>query len=383
MKKSQINEILVDQVNRKNTILAFVFSIVILIILSVSFILLNINGNKNYTVSYSENSDIDYKVFLKENPYFKNNYLKDGNQYLDVLIDYIDANFNYNISLAEKDVDFDYTYRIDANVLVKTVKGQNPIYTFSDTLLDEVSNSSFNRSTVNINHNLTIDYNYYNDLIKEFVNTYGLENIESTLTVSMYVDVMGSCDEFSEDTNNESIISLVIPLTTKTVDIDIENDTINNRDNVMLCKKSSSYTLVFAILFVISCGLMLVVIVKMVKYIIDTRSPEDVYNNELAKILNNYGTYIQEVTDGVDLTEYEVWKIKTFTDMMEISDRLNQPILMVENNRKNGVYFVIPNDDKRLYLYGFKVSEIKQQMKKNYMEKVKQEEIKDSKKESK
>lgn len=365
MKKSQINAILVDQAKRRNAIFAYIGIIIILSILAFSFLTLYIERTGNYTVKYNENSNIDYQVFLKENPYFEQNYLGVNNQYLETLIDYINANFKYNISLDEKNVDFKYSYRIDANVEVKTKNGRNPIYKFTDTLLKSVEQESNSNRNVSIDQNVRIDYQKYNNLIKGFVDTYGLENIDSKLVINMYVNVIGSCEEFSEDSNNESVMSLTIPLTTKTVDIDISDALVNSEDNVMVCKKDYTNAFIFILVAIIALVALAYTVEKLIKYIIETRTPEDVYHKELAKILNNYGTYIQEVVDGVDLTGYEVWKIKSFNDMMEISDKVSQPILMVQNAKKNGVYFIIPNLDKRLYLYGFKVSEIKKQMKEN------------------
>ena len=48
--------------------------------------------------------------------------------------------------------------------------------------------------------------------------------------------------------------------------------------------------------------------------------------------------------------------------MLEIRDTLQQPILMVENKKKDGVYFIIPSNTKILYTYGLKLSDIKKQM---------------------
>ncbi len=70
MKKSQVNAILVDQTKRRNTIFSFVCIIALLSLLSIGFFFVYINKSKNYSVSYKETSNIDYKVFLKDNEFF-------------------------------------------------------------------------------------------------------------------------------------------------------------------------------------------------------------------------------------------------------------------------------------------------------------------------
>ena len=48
--------------------------------------------------------------------------------------------------------------------------------------------------------------------------------------------------------------------------------------------------------------------------------------------------------------------------MLEIRDTINQPILMIENARKTGVYFIIPSENKILYTYGLKVVDIQKEL---------------------
>jgi hypothetical protein len=63
-----------------------------------------------------------------------------------------------------------------------------------------------------------------------------------------------------------------------------------------------------------------------------------------------------------DLSDYQVLKIETFTDILEISDKLRQPILMKENTEKTGAYFVIPSSSKLIYIYRLKVSDIEKEI---------------------
>ena len=82
------------------------------------------------------------------------------------------------------------------------------------------------------------------------------------------------------------------------------------------------------------------------------------------KILNNYGTYIQVLGNGFCFKDYQVLKLDSFTDMLEIRDTIRQPILMRENYQKDSAYFVIPGDTKILYVYRLNVEAIKKEIKK-------------------
>jgi len=361
MKKNQVNEILINQTKRRDVVFSFVCSIVIVTFIAISFFLIYFNQSKTKYVNYKEQSNIDYNVFLKENEFFENDFLVKDKEYIAGLIDYITANFEYELSLDEKNVEYKYYYRIEADVDVVRKNGGRSLYSTTRTLLDEVEK---NTSDVNvkIKENIIINYNEYNDLIKRFTTTYSLDDIESTLTINMYINVIGICEEFEENTSKESVMSLSIPLTTKTVGIDLSNNLINSDNNVMKCEKSSNFSIVFAVLGILFVITDIVLIVFTIKYEIKTRTAENIYERELKKILNNYSSYIQKMNNDFDFKSYELLKIDTFTDMLEIRDTIRQPILMKENSRKTGAYFVIPSSSKILYVYRIKISDIKKEI---------------------
>ena len=363
MKKNQVNAILINQTKRRNNVFAFLCVIIVISIIALSFFLIYIDRNNQHYVRFDESSNIDYKVFLKNNSFFEGNYLNNDKEYIANLIDYINTNFEYVLSLEEENVEYKYSYRIDAEVNVKRENGKNPLYLKKETLLKEVAKNT-NDSEIKISENLNIDYNYYNDLISDFVDIYSLNSVESILTIKMYINVVGSCEEFDTNANKESVISMDIPLTTKTVAIDISNNLVNAENNVLQCKKMHENNYIFIILGVLFSVIDMIIIVITIRYEFKTRTAENIYERELKKILNNYSSYIQTLGNDFEFNESQLLKIDTFTDMLEISDRLRQPILMKQNNDKSGAYFVIPSNTKIIYVYRLKVSDIAREIKK-------------------
>ena len=363
MKKNQVNEILINQTKRRNTVLALILIIISVSILSLTSFLIFTERNKVHYIKYNEYSDIEYKAFLKNNSFFNNQYLEDDKEYIASLIDYINAEFKYQLTLEEQNIEYKYSYRIEAEVNVKRKESGKSLYKTTETLLAPIEKTSVSKN-ININEKVKIDYNYYNDTIKDFVRVYSLSDIESTLKINMYINVIGSCEEFLENANKESVTSLIIPLTTKTVAIDISNNLINTQNNVMQCKKTYENNIIFAILGILFVILSFALIIITVKYELKTRTAENIYEKELKKILNNYSSYIQKLNNDFDFKEYQLLKIDTFTDMLEIRDTIRQPILMRENPEKNGAYFVIIGNTKVLYVYRLKVSDIKNEIRK-------------------
>lgn len=360
MKKNRVNELVDNQLKRKRTILSYFCIVVILTVLILSLVLAFINQNKPYYINYNEKGTVEYKVFLKENEFFQKDYLKENNQYIASLINNITADFNYVLEITEN-VEYKYSYKINAEVDVKEKGTSNSLYTFEEELIKEKTDTVYNGETIVLTESLNIDYNRYNDLIKKFISVYDLDDIESTLNVVMYVTAQGNCEEKTENADNESTISLSIPLTTKTMAIDISSDLIDV-SSFLACEEKSDLSILILFALLVTAGADLFVIYCLAKYVVSTRTAENIYEAELKKILNNYSSYIQKINNDFDLSGYQVLKVDTFTDMLEIRDTIQEPILMLENKTKNSTYFLIPSKTKILYSYGLKIDEIKKQL---------------------
>lgn len=360
MKRKQVEMLFVDETKRKRKIMINIAIISFLIGIAFVFLAIFINVNKPEYVKYTEKSSLNYKVFLNKNQFFKKDYLENDNQYISSLIKNVKANFDYKLNIQDSAIDYKYEYRIVADATVKDKKTNKNLYRYKETLKEEDYKTSTG-TTLNINESLDIDYNKYNNLIKKFVNIYGLNDSVATLNVNMYVGVLGDCEE-SENLNDESVIKLSIPLNTSTVSIDTIYD-LNDNADVKLLKCSSSEGGIFYLLLSISFVIASVfIIIRLIKYVVSTRTAESIYNIELKKILNSYRSYIQKINNEFDLKGYQLLRVDEFTDMLEIRDTINEPILMVENEKKDSVFFIIPSKTKLLYVYSLKVKDIKKKM---------------------
>lgn len=357
MKRSKVDKIFVEETHRKRKILALILLITIVSFLSVSLIFIYLQKNRKEFIKYTENSDIDYKVYLKENDFFTEKYLDRNREYVASLIDYINAEFKYKITMDAQNVDFVYTTKIESEVNVYNTNGKKPLYKVTEILMDEKTNYSVNGAPVNVNEVVQIDYNHYNDIISSFERTYGLNDVVSNLIIKMYINVKGNCNDV-EDNDNQSVISLNIPLTEKTVSIEMESDLVKSNEVLLVCKKADNLMLyliggtallLLDIYISISTGI----------YVVKSRSAKDMYKKELKRILSNYHSFIQKVNSDFKFTGYQVLKVDTFTDMLEIRDTLNQPILMIESKEKNGAHFIIPSNTKILYTYSLKEKSFK------------------------
>ena len=149
---------------RKKDIRKFVIVISCLLIAGILLLCFYfISGNKR-VMTYKESSDIDYKVMLKDNEFYEDNYLDKDKGYIASIIDSIlITNYNYKVDFSE-DVDYDYSYKVVAEIDVKDQKNDNNIYHFSE-VLSEKKNSK-DRGDIDITiSDLSVNFPKYNNII--------------------------------------------------------------------------------------------------------------------------------------------------------------------------------------------------------------------------
>jgi len=351
-----------DMLKRKSIIIRYIVIIALIFIVTAMFIIQLTKESKiQKDIVYTENSNLDYKVYLKENDFFDKRYLEEENQYIASLIDFIEANFRYELQASERDIDYKYTYKIVAEVNVEDKTNHKSLYKFDDDLIEQKEYEHNTNSKLIINEPIKVDYNKYNDIIKRFVDLYDLDNSNASVTVNMYVNVLDDTKQENAK-NNTPAISLTVPLTTETMAIDIESNAILEND-INVCKNINQGKYLFgAVLFAI---LDIILVAKLVIFINDTKNEKAVYNMRLRKIMSNYGSYIQKLNNEFDFDGHQILEIKSFEDLLQIKETLNKPILMTEKTLAMETYFFIPSDDN-CYIYELKAGNLRRNRGKRY-----------------
>ena len=86
-----------------------------------------------------------------------------------------------------------------------------------------------------------------------------------------------------------------------------------------------------------------------------TRDKHIDYASKVARILRNYKSYIQQINNDLDDSEYQVLLVNTFTEMLDIRDTLQRPVLFHENDDKTCANFYILTDTMVMYLFKIEV----------------------------
>lgn len=337
------------EINREMNIYMYSSGIILILIISIVFLMVYFQSDETVSIKYEDDGKVDYTVALKKNEFFEKDYLEKDNQYISELIDSIDAKFNYKFKLSE-DLEYNYKYKIVTNVNIIEKETNKAIYKSSVDTIQETVGSSNN--IIDINEDLKIDYNKYNDMAKEFTNSYKLTNTTSTLTVKMFMDVEGANGEFV-DTND---LNIDIPLTTNTVAVDVKNNIKSGKDEITM-KSDDNKNIAALNIAIATFGVDMLFFLLLLKYMKDSLTDEQKYNRDVKKIVNAYGTYISEVEDGFDMQNYKIVKVKTFMDLLEIRDTMHVPIVMIQNKESLVTCFVIPTENNMLYFFSLGVSQ--------------------------
>ena len=98
----------------------------------------------------------------------------------------------------------------------------------------------------------------------------------------------------------------------------------------------------------------IILIYNLVVFINDTKNEASVYKMRLRRIMSNYGSYIQKITNEYDVEGRQILEIKSFEDLLQIKETINMPILMQERENAMETFFFI-GTDRVVYIYELKV----------------------------
>ena len=313
--------------------------------------------NKTYYVGYTERSEVDYGVHLKENDFYKDSFLGKDYAYIAALIDKVEASFDYEVVMdSDAPIDFTYTYRVDSVVEIKDIATSKVLYAPVYNEVAEVSKTASGKGVL-VEATALVDYDRYNAVAKEFIDKYKLKNVKASVILQMVVDVTGKSDSFYAEENVDSYVSSIsIPLNADTLEITITSATPPEGQKILsyTTKNISDVFKVIAIVFACVAGVMAIVL-WLFAYL--SRNIDVTYDIKVAKLLRNYKSFIQRIKSVIDTSEYQVVLVDTFDEMLDIRDTLQSPILMQENEDKTCSRFYIPTATRFLYLFEIKVED--------------------------
>ena len=323
---------------------------------SIALFIANALTEKTYYVNYTESAKSDYTVQIAQNDYYDTTDLPAGQTYLSSLVEYVYADFSYEIKTdSETNVKYNYTTKTIATLTVYEKNASQPIF-IKEYEITPSEEQEFVGKNLEAVDSIMIDFAYFNGIARNFVSTYHLSNATCNLNVKMSLNVEGDCSEFENSNTSSHYVALNIPLAQNTFTISSQASVPNSETRVLACGKAEiAKTLKdLAVYLAILDGLL---IITFVAVLFLTRNHDINYAIKVKNIEKAYKSFIQKTFDPFDTTGYQVIKLTSFDEMLGIRDTISSPILMNENKDKTCTTFTIPTQTNIIYVYELKVED--------------------------
>lgn len=328
-------------------LISYLLLFFVLIILSCVYCIKSLSFATEKYVNYNESSNVNYKVYLKPNDFYSDDYLGMNRVYISSLIDNIDVNFDYKFNVDNK-IDMNYSYFITAKLLIQDESSDNTFYE-KEYYLSSIKNEELSSiDSYSISKNVKVDYNYYNDLAASFNNTYKV-NTKDSLVVYLKINKKDKSNLNIDDT---VLSSVVIPLSQQTFSIS-SNFTPTNNGSKLVDSTNLGIGNIFC--FVFAFGLVTlssICFIKFIRLLFNGSSKKSIYDKYVNRLLKEYDTVIVETKDDPYILDdsFKVIRIYEFKELLDVRDNLKLPIIYYSVTDHVKSYFYIKNNSD-LYLY--------------------------------
>lgn len=324
--------------------------------LTVIFLQGAFNLSSSRTINYNENSNLDYKVYLKPNDFYDTDYLGKNKAYIANLIDNILIDFRYNYNI-EQLSNVKFSYSIVAKLTINDGASGNNYFEKEYVLLNNKTASIENSTNYSLYEQVKIDYAYYNTLANNFKQQYGIDT-ESNLTVYLRVNKQNDIENALNSVDNSTMF-VKIPLSEKSVKIELNYQDINNSNYIIATNDSMVDNIIFGVLALVSILIAIVVAIKIIRLLNMLRTKKSIYDKYVEKILNEYDRLIVENGTGPDLVKNNIIKISRFEELLDVRDNLKLPIMYYVIAKHTKCCFYIKHN-RDLYMMTIKAVDLEE-----------------------
>lgn len=271
--------------------------------------------------SYDSKGSINYEIDLKPNNLYTDSRLGEGKLYITEFVDYIDTNLKYEFT-GEREAEIKGSYDITAKVSGYAGEGEKTANIWEkDFPIKKTKEFTSADGKLSINENVKLNINEYNAFVQNIKETSKI-NCQTSLTLSLNINLEGTTDKG----NIEEIMSpgITIPLDTLLFEI-TGNNNIDRPgaieetvDEPLPANKNkmAGYSVILSILVIVMIILM---------FFTTTSPPRDSLEKELGKIFKRHGERLVALNSDIDVHGAAV--VKSFDDLVRISDEIGRPIL--------------------------------------------------------
>ncbi|MBO4245726.1 MAG: hypothetical protein J5892_03180 [Bacilli bacterium] len=302
---------------------------------------------QNELITYTENGNVDYKVYLKKNNFYDKPFLNKDMVYVASLIDKIVIDFDYNFNVNEAS-DIIFKYNVIANLVITSQNNSKTFFEKEYVLLDDVTDEIKKSKNYNIKKEVVINYAKYNNLANQFKSHYAVNTVS-------YLDVYLQVLERSKDSNlyqlNDTNKTLLrIPISEQEVNINLDNEKVHEEKQVV----SKSRILIKNKKYIVAMGfllfMMLIALIGIVRKVITLIEEISYYDRHVKRLLRAYDRIIVNVVTPPNFKGYNVIKVENFQELVDVRDNTKEPIKYYVITPHKKCEFFLTNG-KDLYLF--------------------------------
>lgn len=311
-------------------------------------------------IGYNEVGNIDYKVFLKENNYYQEQYLGKDMQYVASIIKNVVPTFTYEMH-SEEEMEYTYNYKVSADLIISDPNDNNKVLYKRPSIIVKDTKEKVTGGSFRVDQDVSINYDEYNNYVNAFKKEYAL-SVNSKLVLTFNIDVTGKSPLLKEDFKKSSKLVIAIPMSEQTINIGIDTSDINNSGTLERNYMSQIKKPVALVLGVIVGLLSLALLYIVIYNFLTNRSKTDIYKATIKSILREYDRAIvsSKTADTIDESKYNVIEVPRIEELLDAHDSTGKPILYNEDTENDISTFIIVSDEI-LYKYRVVRKELEEQ----------------------
>lgn len=318
-------------------------------IIALAFLLISIIGYNNINkqkISIFENSMINYSVCQKENQFYEDECLGEGNRYASSLTDKIRINYIYNAVYQKKEKK-KYEYYVKSRILFKTGKNNELELFKKEDALTKKQQGTLDGKILSIKETIDIPFQDYNEYALNYKKDYPLVDM-SNLEVSLII---------KEGNKEKELSTITIPL--KKEIYSISKKEISNKVTKYSATLNKALLIIFIICIVLGLIFTVITFGKLVRFLWQTRPKKTPYQKKLSQILKKYDKYIVNLENHKAIeNSKEEYTVISFQELLDVKNTIKEPILFYKVNDVKSEFYV--QDKEKTYKYIIKESDFEE-----------------------
>lgn len=339
--------------NRKKDLLIFIVLLLITIVIvfyAMYLFYTSFKDGKETVINYNETSNLSYKVKLKENEFYADEFVGEDYNLIATAIDEIDINFDYLLNTSNFVKGISY-YTINSKIIAyqKDDPEERKVWDYEKIIKDKTI-TQYDKNTTNISakDSFKIDYKEYKELMDNYKNKYAV-SLVGNLIIDIEIKSDLTYEKFKNSINLESRkMTITIPLTEQVVKI---TKTMLEDGSKSLVEKSDpkiNYLKLVLSAFSFLGGLAMCIflatlLVKLLGY-------DSKYERKLNKILKTYNSIIVSV-EKIHLDKNQnIMNVSDFEELLDAQSELRVPILYCNiKPNKESLFYIKYDKDNLVY----------------------------------